>query len=100
MIASEIIPLGDAVEQPYDVVHFSIDVSRSSAIDIDSLHNLLINHKGKCDGFIRIVNGNSEVIVYLGRDFQLELTDKLKGETDRLLGAGATRFSYRTIESE
>ncbi|MCG6534216.1 MAG: DNA polymerase III subunit alpha [Syntrophales bacterium LBB04] len=100
VIASEIIPLGDAVEQPYDVVHFSIDVSRSSAIDIDSLHKLLINHKGKCDGFIRIVNGNSEVIVYLGRDFQLELTDKLKGETDRLLGAGATRFSYRNIESE
>ena len=100
VIASEIIPLSDAVEQPYDVVHFSIDVSRSSAIDIESLHKLLINHKGKYDGFVRIVNGNSEVIVYLGRDFQLELTDKLKTETDRLLGAGATRFSYRTIETE
>ena len=100
VIASEIIPLSDAVEQPYDVVHFSIDVSRSSATDIESLHELLTHHKGKCDGFIRIVNGNSEVIVYLGRDFQLELTDKLKAETDRLLGAGATRFSYRTIETE
>jgi DNA polymerase-3 subunit alpha len=100
VIASEIIPLSDAAEQPYDVVHFSIDASRSSAIDIDSLHKLLINHKGKCDGFIRIVNSNNEVIVYLGRDFQLELTDRLKAETDRLLGTGATRFCYRTIETE
>jgi DNA polymerase-3 subunit alpha len=100
VIASEIIPLSDAVEKPYDVVHFSIDVSISSATDIESLHKLLTHHKGKCDGFVHIVNGNSEVIVYLGRDFQLELTDKLKGETDRLLGAGATRFSYRTIETE
>jgi DNA polymerase-3 subunit alpha len=100
VIASEIIPLGDAVEQPYDVVHFSVDVSKSSATDIESLHKLLTNHKGKCDGFIRIVNGNSEVIVYLGRDFQLELTDKLKEETDRLLGAGATSFSHRTTDTE
>ena len=72
----------------------------TSAADIESLHKLLTNHKGKCDGFIRIVNGNSEVIVYLGRDLQIELTDKLKGEADSLLGAGATRFSYRTIETE
>jgi DNA polymerase-3 subunit alpha len=100
VIASEIIPLGDAVEQPYDVVHFTVDVSRSSATEIESLHKLLTHHKGKCDAFIRIVNGNSEVIVYLGRDFQLELTDKLKGETDQLLGAGATRFRHRTTDTE
>ncbi len=100
VIASEIIPLGNAVEQPYDLVHFSVDVSRSSPTDIESLHKLLTHHKGKCDGFIRIVNGNSEVIVYLGRDFHLELTDKLKEETDRLLGAGATRFSHRTTDTE
>ncbi|MGZ3580102.1 MAG: DNA polymerase III subunit alpha [Syntrophales bacterium] len=100
VIASEIIPLSDAVEQPYDVALFSIDTSKSSAIDIESLHKLLIYHRGKSDGFIRIVNGNSEVTVYLGKDFQLELTDKLKAETDRLLGAGATRFSYKALDTE
>ncbi|MGO9137410.1 MAG: DNA polymerase III subunit alpha [Syntrophales bacterium] len=100
VIASDIIPLSDAVEQPYDVVFFSIDTSKSSAIDIESLHKLLIYHKGKSDGFIRIVNGNSEVIVYLGQDLQLALTDELKAETDRLLGAGATRFSYKALETK
>ncbi len=100
VIASEIVPLGDAVEQPYDVAHFTIDVSKSSAADIESFRELLLNHKGKCDGFIRIVNGNSEVVVYLGRDLQIEPTDKLKGEADSLLGTGATSFSYRTIETE
>lgn len=100
VIASEIILLRDAIEQPYNVVDFTVDVLRSSTTDIESLHKLLAHHKGRCDGFIRIVNGNSEVIVYLGRDFQLELNDKLKAESDRLLGAGATRFSHRTIETE
>jgi DNA polymerase-3 subunit alpha len=100
VIASEIIPLGDAVEQPYDVVHFTVDASRTSAADIESLHKLLTHHKGKCEGFIRIVNGNSDIIVHLGRDLQIELTDKLKEEGDSLLGAGATRFSHRTIERE
>jgi len=100
VIASEIIRLSDAVEQPYDVVHFTLDASKTSATDIESLHKLLFHHKGKCDGFIRIVNGNSEVVVYLGRDLQMELTDALKGEVDGLLGTGATRFSHRVTEME
>jgi DNA polymerase III subunit alpha len=100
VIASEIIPLGEVVEQPYDLVHFSVDVSRSSAADIESLHKLLTQHKGKCDGFIRILNDVSEVLIYLGRDFQLELTDKLKEEADQLLGAGSTRYSHRTNDKE
>ena len=94
VIASELSALASSREQPYDVVHFMIDVTKSSSEDIESLNKLLINHKGKCDGFIHILNGKSEVIVYLGKDSRLELTDKLKEEADLLLSAAATRFSY------
>jgi len=100
VIASEIIPLGDAVEQPFDVVHFTVDASKTSTTDIDSLYKVLFRHKGKCDGFIRIVSADSEVVVDLGRDLQMELTDALKGEVDSLLGTGATRFCRRLTETE
>ncbi|HET6459875.1 MAG TPA: DNA polymerase III subunit alpha [Syntrophales bacterium] len=100
VIASEIISLRDAVERRNNVADFSVDVLKTSSKDIDSLHELLTHHKGSCDGFLRIINGDSEVIVYLGRDFRLELNEELRAETDRILGTGATRFLHRSMETE
>ncbi len=95
VIASELTSLANAGEQPYNRVHFLIDVTKSSFEDIESLNILLKNHKGKYDGFIHILNGKSEVIVYLGKECRLELTDELKEEADRILGAASTRYSYK-----
>ena len=100
VIASEITSLGDAVYAAYDVVHFTIDVSTTKEEDIESLYELLGRHRGRRDAYIRLVNGGSDVLVFLGTDLQLELTDKLREEADILLGAGSTQFSYRNIEAE
>ena len=95
VIASELTALANAGEQPYNTVHFFIDVSKSSFEEIESLKILLKEHKGKYDGFIHILNGESEVVVYLGKECRLELTDELKEEAERILGAASTRYSYK-----
>jgi DNA polymerase-3 subunit alpha len=95
VIASELTALANSGEQHYNAVHFFIDVTKSSLEDIDSLNILLNNHRGKYEGFIHIINGKSEVLIYLGKDCRLELTDELKEEADRIIGAASTRYSYK-----
>jgi DNA polymerase-3 subunit alpha len=95
VIASELTALANAGEQPYNTVHFFIDVTKSSFEEIEFLNILLKSHKGKYDGFIHILNSKSEVIVYLGKECRLELTDNLKEEADRILGAASTRYNYK-----
>jgi DNA polymerase-3 subunit alpha len=94
VIASELSSLANSGEQPFNVVHFFIDSSKSSSDDIVLLHRLFLDHRGKSDGFIHILNGKSEVIVYLGKECRLELSDTLKNEADLLLGENSTRFTY------
>jgi DNA polymerase-3 subunit alpha len=94
VIASELSALGNASEKPFNEAHFYIDVSHTSSELITELNKLLHNHRGKYEGFIHIINGKSEVIVYLGKDCRLAITDKLRDESDQLLGLGATRFNF------
>ncbi|HUH65822.1 MAG TPA: DNA polymerase III subunit alpha, partial [Syntrophales bacterium] len=100
VIASEIAGLGDAVSNAYDVVHFTVDISKIEEKDIESLRELLSRHRGKRDAYIRLVNSGSDVLVFLGTDLQLELSDQLRKDADLLLGAGSTQFSYKNIEAE
>jgi len=93
VIATEINLLGEEMNQScYQAVRFRINVSKSSPSDIDKFHQLLKKHSGKYDGYIHIVNHQSEVIVYLGKDFRLDLSDKLKDDADTILGYASTQF--------
>ena len=92
VIASELNALGNASEKPFNEAHFYIDVVHSSSELIAALNELLKKHKGKYDGFIHILNGKSEVVVYLGKECRLEITDKLRDAADQVCGSGATRF--------
>jgi len=94
VIASEFVGLVNSGEQSYNTAHFFIDATKSSIEDIESLNILFKNHRGKCDGFIHILNGKSEVIIYLGKECRLQLTDELKEEADRILGSVSTRYGY------
>jgi DNA polymerase-3 subunit alpha len=93
VIASELTALVNAGERSFNVAHFFIDVSKSSTEDIGLLSRLFLDHKGKSDAFIHILNAESEVIIYLGKECRLELSDKLKEEANRLFGDGSTRFN-------
>jgi len=94
VIASELTALADAGEKSFNSVHFFVDVSKSSPDDIIIFNKLLFNHTGKSDGYIHIINGKSEVIIYLGKECRIELSEQLKEETDRIFGEGSTHFAY------
>jgi len=54
---------------------------------------VLVRNKGKLDGFIHLrLNGESETIIYLGKDLRLNASPNLKKEADSILGEGSTRF--------
>ena len=92
VIASEVNALSEEIDKSYRAVRFRIDVEMSSEDKILQLNQLLNQHKGRCDGYIHIVDDQSEVVIYLGKDIRLELSDQLKLEADRILGNGATQY--------
>jgi DNA polymerase-3 subunit alpha len=93
IIAVEAQPLSEAHVAPFKAAHFRIDAMRATETEISELYDLLRKKPGKQDGFLHLVNGSSETVIYLGRDMRLELTGDLLKSADQILGAGATRFS-------
>ncbi|MCX5854709.1 MAG: OB-fold nucleic acid binding domain-containing protein, partial [Deltaproteobacteria bacterium] len=93
IIAYEVSTLSDDMAlSSCRAVRFKIDVSEKTPDDIDILYALLLKHRGKSDGFIHIMDDQSEVVIYLGNDFRLELSDSLTEEADRILGVGSTQY--------
>ena len=92
VIAEEVSILSIAAEKPYSTVYFSFNVDKSSAEDIDILFQRLKKYPGKHDGFIRLLEGKSETLIYLGEDMRLDLSFPLKKEADHILGNGAVQF--------
>ncbi|MFB3924939.1 MAG: DNA polymerase III subunit alpha [Syntrophales bacterium] len=95
IIASEIIPLSDAIERPFNSVHFDLfSNGNASEEKIAELKEFLQGHRGKADGYIHLFFENdSEAVIYLGNDFKLNISDQLKKGADRILGSGRTRFN-------
>ena len=92
VIAAEVTLLSSAAEKPYHAVYFTIDVQKSSAEDIVTLGQRLKQYPGKCDGFIRLFEGRSETVIYLGEDVKLDPSLPLKREADLILGTGTSQF--------
>ncbi len=93
VIASEVSALGDEMDKPdYQAARFKINIARSTSQDIERLHQLLNQHRGKCDGYIHIMDDQSEVVIYLGDDFRIELTNQLKEAADNIIGHGSTQY--------
>jgi len=93
IIAGEIRLLQDAPEiSPYSTVHFHVD---SRIVDdvgiILSIKDLANKYKGTADGFIHLLNGETETIVYLGADCRFHLNADFMKESRRLLGPNAVR---------
>jgi DNA polymerase III subunit alpha len=93
VIASEVSPLGEEMMKPsYNAVRFLVDVAKSSLEDIEKLNRLLSQHRGKSDGYIHIMDDQSEVVIYLGREARFDLSNHLKEAADGILGSGSTQF--------
>lgn len=93
IITTDISLLKDAGENPHTSIHFNIDGSSADPALLNALKDVLSRHKGKIDGFLHLhLNGQSETVIYLGRDMKLMPSRALKKDADTLLGHGATRF--------
>jgi len=92
IIAQEVIPLSQALKNPYKQAHFIINVDKVSPESIMLFNEALKKYSGKYDGYMHIVNGKSETIIYLGDKSRLDISDKLKKEVDGILGEGTTTY--------
>ena len=94
VIASDISLLSDYRESPASSVRFDVKASTIDANALESLKNVISRHKGKLDGYIHLyLNGQSETVIYLGKDMRLSASDELKAAADAVLGRGSTRFT-------
>jgi DNA polymerase-3 subunit alpha len=93
VIAQEVTSLTQSLENPYKQVRFMVDANKVSTENISSLISSIKKFHGKCEGYVHILNGKSETVVYLGDEFRLDINDKLKREADNILGEGATIYS-------
>jgi DNA polymerase-3 subunit alpha len=92
VIAHDVIPLSKALENPYKQVRFMINADKATPENIISLNEAIKKYSGKYEGYMHIINGKSETIVYLGDQSRLDISDKLKKEVDGILGEGTTTY--------
>ena len=93
VIAQEVTSLTQSLENPYKQVRFMVDTNKVSTENISSLISSIKKFHGKYEGYVHILNGKSETIIYLGDEYRLDINDKLKKEADNILGEGATIYS-------
>ncbi len=92
IIAQDVTALAKALENPYKQVRFFVDADRITPDGISSLNEAIKKYRGKYESFIHIVNGKSETIVNLGEAGRIDICERLKRETDGILGEGNTIY--------
>ena len=85
--------LKDILDNPYNSVHFMINNGSSNPETLLTLKEFLLDHPGKYDGFIHLLDGvASETVIHLGQDLKLDISDEVRTGADSILGRGSTKF--------
>ncbi len=93
IIASEIIPLAEALKNPFTSVHFMVDVEKTNADDIERLKDILKRYKGKHKGYIHLISNNlTETVISLGNRLTIDISEDIRTEADNIFGSGTTKF--------
>ena len=94
IIANDITPLQDAPDiSPYSSVHFQIETQAASSEDyIVQIKYLSDKYKGSSEGYLHLLNGNSETIIFLGNDRRFQLTPELSKATCLVLGPNSIKY--------
>ncbi len=92
VIAMDITLLAVAQDVPFTAVHFTVDTTRITDSDIESLYALFGQHRGKYDGYLHLMDDRSETVIYLGKDARINISPAIKKEADHILGIGSTQF--------
>jgi DNA polymerase-3 subunit alpha len=94
IIINEVTPLKDILDNPYTSVHFMVNNGSLNFEHLEKLKDFLNDRRGKYDGYIHLIEENrSETVIYLGKDFKLEITNDLRTGADAILGHGSTKFA-------
>src|SRR3990172_9423040 len=93
VIASEALPLGEVSTSLNSYAEFTVYMDTISAEALASLKEVINRYRGGHDGYLRLINGSYEAIVYLGRNNKIEISEDLKKEADHILGSNATKFN-------
>jgi DNA polymerase-3 subunit alpha len=92
VIATEALPLSEALDHPFQTASFRFNTMRLADDDLESLRNVLKKYPGKAEGYIHLLDDQSETVIHLGKNVLFAPSNQLKEEADRILGAGATQF--------
>ncbi|HAJ25925.1 MAG TPA: hypothetical protein DCG53_01530, partial [Syntrophus sp. (in: bacteria)] len=94
IVANDIKSLQDAPDiSPYLSVHFQVDAQGMSSDDyILQIKYLSDKHKGSSEGYIHLLNGNSETIIFLGNERRFQLTPELLKATRLVLGPNSVKY--------
>ena len=94
IIANEITALHDAPEvSPFSSVHFQIETHGISTEDyITQIKYLSDKYKGSSEGYIHLLNGSSETIIFLGNDRRFQLTPELMKASRLVLGPNSIKY--------
>ncbi|OPL11511.1 MAG: DNA polymerase III subunit alpha [delta proteobacterium MLS_D] len=92
ILATEVVPLEEAVKNPVGSVHFTINLSNIEQ-NLDVLKKILEKHRGNCPAYLHLNGDNhAETIIYLGDKSRVVLSDSIRADVDRILGSGSTVF--------
>jgi hypothetical protein len=92
VIATEALPLSEALDHPFQTASFRFNTTRLADHDLESLRSVLKKYPGRAEGYIHLLDDQSETVIHLGKKVLFAPSEQLKEETDRILGAGATQF--------
>lgn len=92
VIAQEAKLLREIETNSYNSAHFAVDMDRISKDALASLRDVLKKSPGDNDGYLRLLNEHYEILVYLGENNKIEISEKVREEADMVLGSGSTRF--------
>lgn len=93
VIATETTLLSTATDSSqHAAAYFTVHANRCDGGDMEALLQCLRRHVGKQDGYIKLIDEQSETLIYLGADLKLDIASSLKKEAERILGVGAIQF--------
>ena len=93
VIASEAQLLSEVKVNSQNSVQFTINTGHMSDDVLLSLRECLKQNPGRSDGYLRLLSDRYEILVYLGEDNKIEISEKMKKEVDLILGPDATKFT-------
>lgn len=92
IIAAEAQLFSEALMIPASSVQFHIDTTDCDGSTLAALKELINKYPGKYDTSLRLLSNTCDIVISLGEQYKIQISEELRKEADRLLGTGCARF--------